>query len=446
MRTNWGQSFGVVLVLGCVYLTHCVASGTAETASHRLPIVFVYTVVPAVCKYGLPEYIKVSVEQAIFSQPDCDVIMASNYADCELIAKTVSEVAGLIQIDTTKIESAETKQFANLSTNVFSSDYAGELWITSALRFFILEDIMKSQGYTEILHVEADNTLYGRLTTILPILRSSYPLAATPLTANMGMVTASVFWVSTLETLLHFNKYMMDLIMDRDFMYKKFLGWLRHYACCKKGGIDPDENGMGIKPFAINEMSMLANYHRLYPEIFKFFPVVPSYTAFPMRRPFCNISTFAPNGREVGPATGHGIWDPNSWGQHLGGTSKKKGRDKGFVDSSHIAGQSIMLAKCTVRMVCGNQTTAPYGFTLPVDTALSTVSSRVKVTGTSGAVHGTAAPVPYLGCYTAPFVRCSEESPWTPLWNLHVHSKHTVDYRSKPCDCPGPTVTEPGES
>jgi hypothetical protein len=24
---------------------------------------------------------------------------------------------------------------------------------------------------------------------------------------------------------------------------------------------------------------------------------------------------------------------------------------------------------------------------------------------------------------------------WTPLWNLHVHSKHTFNYRSLPCNC-----------
>jgi len=152
----------------------------------------------------------------------------------------------------------------------------------------------------------------------------------------------------------------MDLILDRDHSYKRFLGWLRRYACCKKGGTDPDSNGNGIKPFAINKMSMLANYHQLQPDIFKFLPVVASYDAYPIRRPFCNISEFAPTCPEEGPATGHGTWDPNSWGQHLGGTSKKKGRDKGFVDSSHIAGQSIMLAKCTVQMVCGSQTTPLY--------------------------------------------------------------------------------------
>ncbi len=48
------------------------------------------------------------------------------------------------------------------------------------------------------------------------------------------------------------------------------------------------------------------------------------------------MSDFAPNGREVGPDTGGGIWDPNSWGQLIGGTHSKRGRDKGFSDASHI--------------------------------------------------------------------------------------------------------------
>ncbi|MGB4191692.1 MAG: hypothetical protein WBJ81_04005, partial [Rickettsiales bacterium] len=233
--------------------------------------------------------------------------------------------------------------------------------MTSALRFFILEDIMVSHGYTEMLHVEADNMLYGRLTSILPILRTDYTLAATPLTANKFLITASVFWVSSPAALLHFNKYMMDLILNTDDLYKQYLGWMRRYACCKKGGVDPDENGNGIKPFAINEMSMLANYHRLYPDVFRLLPVAPSYGSYIIRRPFCNVSDFAPGGREVGPPTGHGVWDPNSWGQHLGGTSKKKGRDKGFVDSSHVSGQAMILAPCKVGMMCGNHTTSPYG-------------------------------------------------------------------------------------
>lgn len=54
--------------------------------TRKLAIVYVFTVVPKLCHYGLPEYIKVSLEQAISQQPDCDIILVSNYADCENIA------------------------------------------------------------------------------------------------------------------------------------------------------------------------------------------------------------------------------------------------------------------------------------------------------------------------------------------------------------------------
>lgn len=94
--------------------------------------------------------------------------------------------------------------------------------------------------------------------------------------------------------------------------YNAYLVWLRPYACCKQGGIAPDENGNGIKPFAVNEMSMLAYYHKLYPKEFQLFPVVPQQT-FVMNRYTCNMSEFGPGGRESGPSTGSGIWDPSSY-------------------------------------------------------------------------------------------------------------------------------------
>ena len=45
-------------------------------SQQNLPIVYVYTVVPRVCQQGLPLYIKISLEQAIMSQPDCDIVLA----------------------------------------------------------------------------------------------------------------------------------------------------------------------------------------------------------------------------------------------------------------------------------------------------------------------------------------------------------------------------------
>jgi len=322
--------------------------------SVRLPIVYVYTVVPAVCKGGLPEYIRTSVEQGIDTQPDCDVVLVSNFGDCSHIKKSVKRMSRLKLVDSTEIVSLRTKEFANLSSNIFQTDGAGELWMTSALRFFVLEDLMLTYGYHELIHVEADNMLYGRLMSLLPTLRSGYRgLAATPLNTDKSFITASVLWISRLGALLKFNNYLLSLGLNKNQHWTRYLKWLRQYACCKQGGVDPDQHGNGIKPFAINEMSMLAFYHHEHPSEFKLFPVVPAHP-FITNRYVVNMSDYGPDGVQVGPATGHGVWDPNSWGQLIGGTSSKHGRDKGFTDSSHIAGQAIRLNDCTIKMLCGN--------------------------------------------------------------------------------------------
>lgn len=183
-----------------------------STKSYRLPVVYVYTVVPRVCKHGLPLYIKTSLEQAIFSQPDCDVILASNFADCATVGDSVKDLKKLIKIDTTVIASNRTLTFLNASTEMFQSDNHGELWITSALRFFIMEDIMVVKGYFEMMHVEADNLLYGKLTDILGVLRTGYPtLAATPLNANKSFITASVLWIASFAAIYKFNNYLLGM-------------------------------------------------------------------------------------------------------------------------------------------------------------------------------------------------------------------------------------------
>ena len=127
------------------------------TLSDKLPIVYVYTVVPAVCKYGLPTYIKDSLEQAIYTQTNSEVILVSNNADCKEINKTIAKIAGLSPVDSTMIMSNRTKLFANLSYEIFTPDYTNELWMTSALRFFIMEDLMIARGYQEIMVTPLSN-------------------------------------------------------------------------------------------------------------------------------------------------------------------------------------------------------------------------------------------------------------------------------------------------
>jgi len=376
----------------------------------NLAIVYVFTVVPAVCKYGLPSYIKQALEQAVISQPDCDVIMASNYVDCPKIAEIVDTVKGVIRVDTALIESNRTVDFRMLANNIFQSDGGSELWLTSAFRFFSLEDMMIELGYQEMIHVEADNLLYGRMSSLLSIFRSKYKgLAATPLNANKSFITASVLWISSFAAIRKFNDFLLDLGGNRDLRWQRYLEWLWPYGCCKPGGVASNKAGVGIKPFSINEMSMLAYYHELAPEEFKIFPVVPDHN-YIRTRYICNISAYGPHGHEIPAPTGEGIWDPNSWGQYIGGTSRKRGRDIGFTDNSHIAGQAIRVANCLPAMLCANKTLS--------DTFAPTGNDTAR-------------------CWTAPFVRCGEDSRWLLLWNLHVHSKNTARFISTPCICNG---------
>jgi hypothetical protein len=306
-----------------------IVSTNASIGNGKFPIVYVYTVVPAVCKHGLPAYIKESLEQALFTQPDSTIIMVSNFAECRETEKSISKAPNIMLVDSTKIISNRTQVFANLSKEIFVSDGLNELWITSALRFFIMEDLMISFGYREMLHVEADNMLYGNLSAILPLLREGYPgLAATPLTSGKFFITASVLWVSDISYLIKFNDFLLSMGTNKDNAWMIYLGWLRKFACCKKGGYNPDANGDGIKPFAVNEMSMLAFYHKYNPNEFRLLPVVPYYQSYARHRYVCDLASFAPGGSQVGPSTGSGVWDSNSWGQFIGGTSKKRGRDK----------------------------------------------------------------------------------------------------------------------
>jgi hypothetical protein len=115
---------------------------TTLSPARKIPILYVFSVVPNICKHGLPTYIKFSLEQALGSQPDAEIILASNFAECDMIQKTMNDVINVTLIDTTRIASARTKEFQKLCVDLFQSDGAGELWMTSATRFFIMEDIM----------------------------------------------------------------------------------------------------------------------------------------------------------------------------------------------------------------------------------------------------------------------------------------------------------------
>lgn len=306
----------------------CVDAVNQNIFPRRLPVMYVYTLVPAMCRRGLPAYIHVSLEQAIFTQSDCDILFVSNFAECPTMARDVEDLIpkGLQLLDSTTIISNRTLTFQNLSAGVFQRDGGGELWFTSALRFFIMEDALRTSGYGEMMHVEADNMIYGKFSSLLPLLRTGYRgLAATPMTGKL-FITASTFWVSELSALVEFNDFLLALASKNSTEWTDYLKWLRPLACCARGGrgIDNDSNGNGIKPFAINEMSMLAYYHVRNASQLNLFPIIPAHNST-LPKVDSKILHFSPGGDRVGPPTGRGIWDPGSWGQHLGGTASKRG-------------------------------------------------------------------------------------------------------------------------
>lgn len=430
-------------------------SSTLKDQQNLISIAYVYTFTEANCQQ-FPPYLKHSLKQAIRSQPDSLVFFLSNFNDCNLTYSHLKDIPSLQLINTNEILSKKTQNYQLLSSkglfNHSGTAITSPLWMTSALRFFQLEDFMITYGFSELFHIEGDNLLYRNLSSLLPIFRKGYPrLATTPLLANKSMFTASVFWIGDINYLKEFNDYLLTLAKHFeissstsssssfpysaqekkaiDKLWQNYSGFLRKHFCCKKNGIDSDKQGNGIKPFALNEMTMLAFYHLEKKESLQLLPIIPTLTTpYPIKKPYCNPNDYQNGGLEVSLETSQfqGIFDSGSWGQYFGGTWVKRGRDTGFIDDSHIIGQSILLLnrQCEVNMLCtdGEKFHELSNETLTI--IHQTHSEEAEHFPHS--LHST--------CHTAPFVRC-EHSNWTPLWNIHIHSKNTGKYMSRPCSC-----------
>ena len=175
-----------------------------------IPIVYIYTISENVCADKNMErdlsYISHSLKQLFLIQSvnNSNVYFASNFAECRNffnIMHNLNETYRPTLIDTADIASKKTLKFQSLSNFLFQHDKR-ELWVNSALRFFLLEDLMATPVYkgkfSDLFHVESDNMLYGDLNKLNFTLRSKYTyrnnLALTPLTINKGYITASVLW------------------------------------------------------------------------------------------------------------------------------------------------------------------------------------------------------------------------------------------------------------
>jgi hypothetical protein len=333
------------------------------------------------------------------------------------------------------------------------------LYFSSLLRFFFLEDLMRSFGIEQMLHMEADNLLYVSLEHLIPALAKHYPnLAANPLGLEGRVVTASTFWIGNVNALAHFNDWLWKLTQD-DADQREVLalvGWLaQRTPGTKQFWLRPGRQGIyprdfdypseisGLKRYTFNEMTFLAYYaHAAGRGRLLFFPCLPkngtSATYLQVHRPVSQ-EAYVIGGAAVGPPIFDFVFDPGSWGQYLGGSTyqdhtgkpihgpRSQASTEKFGDAGHIIGYFMTIDQntCRVRVRCNS------------------LGRAYQRGGRSDSLFrsepGRCYRVPYVACVgrrpRAGGVRLLEKARWFPLANLHVYSKHIRRFVSAPCTC-----------
>ena len=90
------------------------------------------------------------------------------------------------------------------------------------------------------------------------------------------------------------NDFFLGLGVNDSQQFDRYLAWLRPYAHTNRAdGAYPDDNGVGLRRHAINEMSMLAYFAKLYPRVLMFLPVIPGGVNYNLNRYVCNLTDFS---------------------------------------------------------------------------------------------------------------------------------------------------------
>jgi hypothetical protein len=408
-----------------------------DTDESRTPhIVFVYTTEEFFAPQGgclqnkLADYIPLSIETALFTQPDCQIILIASIHSCNKIMGQIRKIKTLATaIKNQKLEVMDPRQIMSNNTRTFSTrvkHFMGRLGMwenlypSATARFPLLRDLMVQRDIKELMHLETDNILYPSLTGMLPDLRNYKYVACQPLTKGAYFGTASALWIGSQEGIERMVKYLYDLMDVKGKLVKE---WLTDhgmkYGRRKKGGLYPNRRGEGITSHYFNEMAMIGYYAFRDPVHMQWLAPLPPSDYPPKRRPaqfdlnpWKSAGTRSAAGNHVGPPVMDVVWDPNSYGQFMGGTHRGH-RGAGFLEWDHLIGYAFVKNPCKARMVCSNATrTSELGHAL---------------------LH------PSLpGCWTQPMVTCGKDepgSPWYPIANLHVHSKQIQNFVPKPCAC-----------
>jgi len=108
--------------------------------------------------------------------------------------------------------------------------------------------------------------------------------------------------------------------------WERYLHWTRKWACCKVGSTYlRDSKGNGIRPGAVNEVSILSFYHNIYPNELEFFPFGLKYDfitqtrrerfeAEERSRHVTAMGEYMIGGHHAGQSLGRGIVDAGGFG------------------------------------------------------------------------------------------------------------------------------------
>lgn len=264
--------------------------------SEGLVIVFVHTTIPGSCG-PLPDHLKASLLQAQLASKNgttARVVILGNFKQCrwaldELKNGGDADLKRIITAESMSMKSVMTQEWEKLVRNLVPKGTANEdLLLTSLYRYFMLDDYMTFNNITgNVLHLDADTMLYSDPATFESSLRTGYPrLGLTP-SIHRRFLSASSLYVGSRAALRKMNAFFAGVASNKTSPgaphgaptgLSQYANWLRSFACCKplsQGGLLSHNGVEGVRPWAVNDMTLLAFYRsRNHGEV-RLFPLLP---------------------------------------------------------------------------------------------------------------------------------------------------------------------------
>ena len=481
-------------------LSLLVVRSLAGTVAPLLQVVFVHTTIPGSCG-PLPDHLKTSLLQAQRASKNgtsAKVVILGNFKQCrwaldELKNGGDADLKRVATAESMSIKSTSTQEWEKLVRNLVPKGVANEdLLLTSFYRYFMLEDYMTYNNITgHVLHLDADTLLYADPASFSAALQAGYPRLGLAPSIHRRFLSASALYVGSLAALRKMNGFFTSVASNKtsgavgggggsgtgsvtangaagtaSTALMQYANWLRGFACCKpigQGGLlgtPGGSGGDGVRPWAVNDMTLLAYYRTKNHKDVRLFPLLPGNLASAVGGSAANSSAhaaesvetgangtmagsgggaagdhlhhssgqavhlYAEGGAEAGPALGGLVDSSGGWGAHLPSSSLA---GAGAPESSSSA-SPVVPAPATVASGAESATSSSPRATdrhAVVEQAVLRYGCKVRMRCAKPA------------CLTEPVVSCGT-GPETPLLTLHLHPKHrdkAKEFSTTPCAC-----------